>query len=137
MGIPDEKARERILRVQCEKLRLDEDFSFESLARLTPGFVGADLMSLTREAALIAVNRIFQELQRNSQNMCARVENTVQMEEGCNSSGDTKESSVVNWLKEQSPLTQDDLNTMHINMEDFRVSGASYIYDVYLRSKVL
>ena len=27
------------------------------LARLTPGFVGADLMSLTREAALIAVNR--------------------------------------------------------------------------------
>ena len=25
--------------------------------------------------------------------MCARVENTVQMEEGCNSSGDTKESS--------------------------------------------
>ena len=47
----------RILRVQCEKLRLDEDFSFESLARLTPGFVGADLMSLTREAALIAVNR--------------------------------------------------------------------------------
>ena len=47
----------RILRVQCEKLRLDQDFSFESLARLTPGFVGADLMSLTREAALIAVNR--------------------------------------------------------------------------------
>ena len=37
--------------------------------------------------------RIFQELQRNSQNNCARVENTVQLEEGCNSSGDTKESS--------------------------------------------
>ena len=37
--------------------------------------------------------RIFQELQRNSQNVCARVENTVQMEEGRNSSGDTKESS--------------------------------------------
>ncbi|XP_074629859.1 nuclear valosin-containing protein-like isoform X1 [Acropora palmata] len=122
MGIPDEKARERILRVQCEKLRLDEDFSFESLARLTPGFVGADLMSLTREAALIAVNRIFQELQRNSQNNCARVENTVQMEEGCNSSGDTKESSVINWLKEQSPLTQDELNTMHIKMDDFRAA---------------
>lgn len=47
----------RILRVQCGKLKLEEDFSFAVLARLTPGFVGADLMSLTREAALIAVNR--------------------------------------------------------------------------------
>lgn len=47
----------RILRVLSQKLRLEEDFSFTLLARLTPGFVGADLMSLTREAALIAVNR--------------------------------------------------------------------------------
>ena len=47
----------RILQVQCEKLRLEDSFDFVSLARLTPGFVGADLMSLTREAALIAVNR--------------------------------------------------------------------------------
>lgn len=47
----------RILRVLSQKLRLEEDFSFALLARLTPGFVGADLMSLTREAALISVNR--------------------------------------------------------------------------------
>ena len=47
----------RILRVLSQKLRLEADFSFSLLARLTPGFVGADLMSLTREAALIAVNR--------------------------------------------------------------------------------
>ena len=47
----------RILQVLCEKLRLEQDFSFGVLAHLTPGFVGADLMSLTREAALIAVNR--------------------------------------------------------------------------------
>ena len=47
----------RILRVLSQKLRLEDDFSFAVLARLTPGFVGADLMSLTREAALIAVNR--------------------------------------------------------------------------------
>ena len=47
----------RILRVLSQKLRLEDKFSFALLARLTPGFVGADLMSLTREAALIAVNR--------------------------------------------------------------------------------
>lgn len=47
----------RILRVLCQKLRLEENFCFSVLARLTPGFVGADLMSLAREAALMAVNR--------------------------------------------------------------------------------
>ena len=41
----------------CRPLRLTEDFSFHYLARETPGFVGADLMSLTREAAINAVNR--------------------------------------------------------------------------------
>lgn len=126
MGIPDEKARERILQVQCEKLRLEDSFDFASLARLTPGFVGADLMSLTREAALIAVNRIFQELQRNTN----LGENTAQTEEQSNPCGDTKGTlertprafSAINWLKEQSPLTPDDLQTMCINMDDFRAA---------------
>lgn len=41
----------------CKQLKLSDEFSFAVLARLTPGFVGADLMALTREASMIAVNR--------------------------------------------------------------------------------
>lgn len=41
----------------CKDLTLSEDFDFEYLARQTPGYVGADLMSLIREAAVVAVNR--------------------------------------------------------------------------------
>ena len=33
----------------------------------------------------------------------------------------------INWLKEQSPLTPDDLQTMCINMDDFRVCMASFL----------
>ncbi|KAJ8250591.1 hypothetical protein COCON_G00225130 [Conger conger] len=51
LGIPDEGARLRILETLCRKLRLPEDFDFRLLARLTPGYVGADLMALCREAA--------------------------------------------------------------------------------------
>uniref|UniRef100_A0A183DD92 AAA_lid_3 domain-containing protein n=1 Tax=Gongylonema pulchrum TaxID=637853 RepID=A0A183DD92_9BILA len=39
---------------------LDINVSLEELARLTPGYVGADLKALAREAAMCAVNRIFE-----------------------------------------------------------------------------
>lgn len=42
----------------CRKLKLSEDFDYQQLARLTPGYVGADLMALCREAAMNAVNRV-------------------------------------------------------------------------------
>ncbi|EDO30730.1 predicted protein [Nematostella vectensis] len=67
MGIPDESARASILRVMCKQLKLSADFSFLSLSRQTPGYVGADLMALTREAAMIAVNRTFESLKKDTQ----------------------------------------------------------------------
>ncbi|KAL4399760.1 Ribosome biogenesis ATPase Rix7 [Malassezia pachydermatis] len=63
MGVPDEEGREHILQVLCSKLRLAGDFDFKYLAKRTPGFVGADLTSLTAAAGIIAVKRIFQHLQ--------------------------------------------------------------------------
>ncbi|KAI9998105.1 hypothetical protein PInf_002439 [Phytophthora infestans] len=59
LGIPDEEAREKILRVLARKMTLEGEFDFAALARRTPGYVGADLVSLTKEAAVGAVNRIF------------------------------------------------------------------------------
>lgn len=41
----------------CRGMRLSEDFDYELIAIKTPGFVGADLQSLVREAAMCAVNR--------------------------------------------------------------------------------
>ena len=46
-----------ILKVLGRGLRLEPDFAFCSVAQLTPGFVGADLVALIREASLCAVNR--------------------------------------------------------------------------------
>ncbi len=61
MGIPDAAARARILRVMCRGMRLAGDFNYSAIARQTAGYVGADLAALTKEAAVIAVNRIFAE----------------------------------------------------------------------------
>jgi ribosome biogenesis ATPase len=57
LGIPDKDARVQILQILCNKLKLAPDFSYEYVALNTPGFVGADLMALTREASMVAVNR--------------------------------------------------------------------------------
>ncbi|CEP11252.1 hypothetical protein [Parasitella parasitica] len=63
MGVPDEKAREKILTVLASKLRLAGDFDFAELAKATPGYVGADLQALITTAGVTAVKRIFKHLQ--------------------------------------------------------------------------
>jgi len=62
MGIPDEPARARILTKMVSGMRLSGDIDVASLARLTPGYVGADLLALAKEAALNAVTRAFATL---------------------------------------------------------------------------
>ncbi|KAI5840274.1 P-loop containing nucleoside triphosphate hydrolase protein [Morchella snyderi] len=62
LNVPDEVGREKILRVLAQKLRLSGDFDFAALAKMTPGFVGADLNSLTAEAGTSAMKRIFENL---------------------------------------------------------------------------
>lgn len=49
----------------AQKLRLSGDFDLEKIAARTPGFVGADLQALTKEAAALAVSRIFSGMQQN------------------------------------------------------------------------
>lgn len=44
------------------KLKLSGDFDFKELAKLTPGYVGADLNALTSAAGVVALKRIFQEI---------------------------------------------------------------------------
>lgn len=44
------------------KLKLSGDFDFKELAKLTPGYVGADLNALTAAAGVAALKRIFQEI---------------------------------------------------------------------------
>jgi len=57
LGIPDREARAKILAVHTEKVALAPNVSLSTIAALTPGFVGADLVALIREAAMVAVDR--------------------------------------------------------------------------------
>ncbi|GAC1450820.1 MAG: ATP-dependent zinc metalloprotease FtsH [Ktedonobacterales bacterium] len=54
---PDWRGREAILRVHTRGLPLGANIDLSSLARATPGMVGADLANLCNEAALLAARR--------------------------------------------------------------------------------
>jgi len=54
---PDIKGREAILKVHVRGKPLDEDIDLWTLAKSTPGFVGADIENLVNEAAILAARR--------------------------------------------------------------------------------
>ncbi len=54
---PDVKGREAILKVHVKGKPLDPNVDLASIARGTPGFVGADLENLVNEAAILAARR--------------------------------------------------------------------------------
>ena len=54
---PDLKGREQILRVHSEGKPLAHSVDLERLARMTPGFTGADLANLMNEAALLTARK--------------------------------------------------------------------------------
>ncbi|TVY29731.1 putative AAA domain-containing protein [Lachnellula hyalina] len=57
LGVPNEQAREKILQALTKKLDLPEAFDYRALAKLTPGFVGADLNDVVSVAGTEAMKR--------------------------------------------------------------------------------
>jgi transitional endoplasmic reticulum ATPase len=58
LRVPDKHGRMEILQIHSRDAALANDVDIQRLAQLTPGFVGADLESLCREAAMIALRRV-------------------------------------------------------------------------------
>lgn len=65
LGIPDRDARCKILRVVCTGLRLESFFDYDTIAALTPGYVGADLLALATRAGILAIKRIVHDKQES------------------------------------------------------------------------
>ncbi|MHA1663648.1 MAG: AAA family ATPase, partial [Candidatus Thorarchaeota archaeon] len=62
IGIPDSKGRHEILQIHTRGMPLADDVSLENLSERTHGFVGADLESLSKEAAMGALRKIIPEI---------------------------------------------------------------------------
>lgn len=58
LGVPDRNGRLEILQIHTTHMPLDKDVNLAKIADITHGFVGADLQSLTKEAAMHALRKV-------------------------------------------------------------------------------
>lgn len=62
IGVPDQRGRRQIFGIHTRGMPLEGAVDLDELARVTHGFVGADIAALAREAAIEAVRRIMPRL---------------------------------------------------------------------------
>lgn len=64
--LPDEAGRLNILEIHTSKMPLAEDVDLVRLAKITPGFSGADLANICNEASLLAVREDNEKITMNN-----------------------------------------------------------------------
>jgi transitional endoplasmic reticulum ATPase len=81
VGVPERNGRREILEVHTRGMPLAEDVSVDRLAEITHGFVGADLAALCREAAMVTLRRISEDIPLEAEfipyDLLARLEVTM------------------------------------------------------------
>jgi transitional endoplasmic reticulum ATPase len=92
IGVPDRKGRESILKIHTRNMPLAKDIDIEKYAEITHGFVGADLSTLCKEAAM------------------ARLRKAI------------KSNSDYLKLKEDEPMPNEFLEKLLIKDEDFKAA---------------
>jgi transitional endoplasmic reticulum ATPase len=79
IGIPDEKGRLDVLLIHTRDMPLTEDVDLASIARVTHGFVGADLQALSKEAAMRSLRRILPEIDLHQPKIPADILNKIKV----------------------------------------------------------
>lgn len=76
INVPGEDARLSILENMTKNLKIHGDLGLSEIAKMTPGFVGADLKALVTAAGISAIKRMFGSLTSLPQDLIDEVENS-------------------------------------------------------------
>src|SRR5688572_12578323 len=79
IGIPDDRGRLEILQIHTRGMPLTDDVNLEAIARVTHGFVGADLEALSKEAAMRSLRRILPEINLEEPRIPAEILNRIKV----------------------------------------------------------
>ncbi len=60
--VPDKKGRREILQIHTRSMPMEKDVDIDKISEITYGFVGADLSTLVKEAAMHALRKIVPEI---------------------------------------------------------------------------
>ena len=109
LSVPSEPVREQILRALTRQMSLSGDFDFRHLAKLTPGFVGADLNDLVSTAGSTAIKRFLDTLKTRS----------TEMELDPDPSVSAKVAELRGLIKRAREPAADDMQAVAITNADF------------------
>ena len=71
LGVPDRNGRLEILQIHTRGMPLAKDVNLDKLSDISHGFVGADLQSLSKEAAMRALRKVLPEIDLSSESIPA------------------------------------------------------------------
>lgn len=73
IGIPDEEGRLEILNIHTRGMPVEEKVDLKQIAKVTHGFVGADLEALAKESAIRSLRRILPDIDPDQEKISAEV----------------------------------------------------------------
>ncbi|KAK6459884.1 AAA ATPase [Scheffersomyces coipomensis] len=137
LNVPNEDQRCSILKTMTQHIKMEggDLFNFRELAKMTPGYVGADLKSLVTAAGITAIKRIFESLSEQEEELLATAINidsmdvdsstafapTIESVETFKEKSDSEKLSTIQQflLKHPNPLTDKQLEPLAIRYSDF------------------
>ncbi|MFB6301499.1 MAG: AAA family ATPase, partial [Haloferacaceae archaeon] len=111
IGVPDEGGRKEILQIHTRGMPLSDDVNLDHLADETHGFVGADIESLTKEAAMKALRRYLPEIDLDEEDIPPSLIDRmiVKREDFGGALGEVEPSAMREVLVELPKITWDDV----------------------------
>jgi transitional endoplasmic reticulum ATPase len=113
IGIPDEDGRFDILQIHTRGMPLVEDVKLEKFAKVTHGFVGADLEALSKEAAMRSLRRLLPEINMEQSKIPVEVLNKIKI----------TNSDFENALKEIQPSAMREVQIQRPNVKWEDIGG--------------
>ncbi|MDC8438050.1 MAG: AAA family ATPase, partial [Candidatus Nitrosotenuis sp.] len=122
IGIPDAEGRAEILTIHTRGMPIDEKVNLEQFAKVTHGFVGADLESLTKEAAMRSLRRILPDVDLNQEKISAEILQKIKIvdEDFRDALKDVKPSALREVLVEVPNVTWDDVGGLEQLKEELK-----------------
>ncbi|MFL6309585.1 MAG: CDC48 family AAA ATPase [Nitrososphaera sp.] len=115
IGIPDEQGRLDILLIHSRGMPLTGDVNLESIAKVTHGFVGADLEALSKEAAMRSLRRILPEINLDQPKIPAEILNKIKItkQDFDEALRDVQPSAMREVLVQRPNIGWDDIGGLH------------------------
>ncbi len=122
IGLPDGKGRHQILMIHTRGMPLTEEVDLKEISSRTHGFVGADLESLAKEAAMGALRRVLPEINLDEENIPAEILDKihVNMENFEDSLKEVPPSTLREVLVESPNVRWEDVGGMEETKQELR-----------------